>query len=51
MVILTEDDKFNIAHMAPEATKYCAYPETMTPKEAEKWMDDVENHLDEQERL
>ena len=26
MVILTDDDKENIANMAPEAHKYCAYP-------------------------
>jgi hypothetical protein len=39
MIILTEKDKFNIAHMAPEATKYCAYPDTMRPEEIEKWMD------------
>ena len=27
MVILTEEDKKNIANMLPTATKYCSYPE------------------------
>lgn len=27
MIILTEQDKINISNMAPEATKYCVYPD------------------------
>lgn len=27
MVILTESDKENIKNMAPDATKYCEYPD------------------------
>ena len=27
MVILSDDDKENIANMLPTATKYCSYPE------------------------
>jgi len=32
MVILSDMDKENIASMAPDATKYCAYPH------AEEWI-------------
>ena len=38
MLILSKEDKENIANMAPDATKYCSYPEYMDPKEIEKWM-------------
>jgi len=38
MVILTEQDKINIQNMAPEATKYCAYPDTMQESEIEEFM-------------
>ena len=38
MVILTDADKFNISHMAPEATKYAAFPSAMLTQEAEQWM-------------
>lgn len=38
MVILSEKDKENIANMLPEATKYCAYPDNISPQEIEKWM-------------
>ena len=38
MVILSDQDKFNISHMAADATKYCAYPDTCEPTEISKWM-------------
>lgn len=42
MVILTQEDKDNIANMAKEATKYCEYPENSWGKEAiRKWMAEV----------
>ena len=34
MVILTEQDKKNIANMFPDATKYCSYPDD------EEWKND-----------
>lgn len=42
MVILTEKDKFNIAHMLPEATRYAEFDEElgMTKEEKEQWMED-----------
>lgn len=38
MVILSPSDKANISAMAPDATRYCAYPAGMTPASAEEWM-------------
>ena len=39
MVILTEQDKINIANMLPEATRYCMYPTTnISQEEIKKWM-------------
>ena len=42
MVILTEQDKKNIANMTPEATKYCGWPDDQdwTPDAILKWMSD-----------
>lgn len=41
MVILTDHDKRNIAHMHPDNAKYCQFPETLyKAKEIIKWMDD-----------
>lgn len=42
MLILSEEDKYNISHMAPEATKYCSYPdkEDLTPETIEAWMEE-----------
>lgn len=34
MVILSQDDKYNITNMHPDATKYCSYPKE------EKWLKD-----------
>lgn len=39
MVILTDQDKLNIANMAPGAIKYCVYQDDMfTPDEIRNWM-------------
>jgi hypothetical protein len=40
MVILTDRDKALIAAMAPEAHRYCAYPEGMDPGTIRRWMND-----------
>jgi hypothetical protein len=41
MVILTDDDKFNIAHMSPEASKYCEYPDNTDPEIIRSWMKEL----------
>lgn len=39
MIILTEQDKKNIANMHPDATKYACFPDTGFEKEfIERWM-------------
>jgi len=38
MVELTPEDKSNITNMAPEATKYCAYPAGTDYHAIEEWM-------------
>ena len=38
MVILGDDDKYNIAKMHDDCETYCAYPETMSDEEAYKFM-------------
>ena len=38
MVILNDNDKENIKHMLPEATKYCGYPSGSDPEEIRQWM-------------
>ena len=41
MVILTQQDKENIKDMAPEATKYCTFPDGMySADEILEWMND-----------
>jgi len=58
MLILTQHEKQLIADMAPEATKFLSYPETMTEEAASGFMDDAfpeppatqEMDLDELER-
>jgi len=39
MVILTAQDKDNIARMPDWATKYAQYPDCWLEKEIEEWMD------------
>ncbi len=40
MLILSEQDKKNIAKMPPEGTKYACFPNGWgTEKEMDKWMD------------
>jgi hypothetical protein len=46
MVILSEQDKLNIANMAADATKYCMYPATAewrlnNYEKIKEWMGDV----------
>lgn len=38
MVILTDQDKRNIAAMHRECTKYCEAPDGMSAKDIEVWM-------------
>ena len=38
MIILTPEDKLNITNMTPEATKYCAFPEHVSPETAKEFM-------------
>jgi hypothetical protein len=41
MLILSPEDKKNIANMAPDATKYCSFPEEWKEEEDIKmWMRD-----------
>lgn len=41
MVILSEQDKRNIAAMLPGRTKYCQYPEEkFTAEQIDEWMGD-----------
>ena len=42
MVILSERDKRNIAHMTPGCTRYCVYPSGINPRLIEAWMDSTE---------
>lgn len=45
MIIMTPDDKFNLAHMASEATMYAVFPDGWgTQQEQEKWM--MDNGID-----
>jgi len=41
MVILTDQDKENIANMLPHCTRYCMFPDKSDKKEIDKWMDEV----------
>jgi len=41
MVILSDDDKRNIASMLPECTKYAAFPDGTPEAEIERWMNDL----------
>ncbi len=39
MVILSDQDRRNIAAMPPEATRYCVYPDELwTPDQVRGWM-------------
>lgn len=39
MLILGDDDKYNIENMLEECSNYCSYPESMTEEDAEKFME------------
>lgn len=38
MLILTDQDKFNISHMHPSSYKYCSYPSNMTEEDVVQFM-------------
>lgn len=38
MVILSKEDKENIANMPDDHTKYCSYPENYSKEKAKKFM-------------
>jgi hypothetical protein len=40
MLILSDQDKFNISHMDPKANRYAAYPRDWSDKRASAWMDE-----------
>lgn len=42
MVILNDDDKYNISNMCEDCCKYLSYPENMSERDAEKFMEEDE---------
>jgi hypothetical protein len=38
MLILTQEDRKNIENMAPDATKYCAFPDNTSLKFVKEFM-------------
>lgn len=42
MVIFSETDKTNIGSMAPDASRYCAFPDTMDDESVRRWMSEEE---------
>jgi hypothetical protein len=46
MVILSPEDKQNIASMLPDATKYCSYPDSMSDEDAVKFMQNDKKKAD-----
>ena len=40
MIILTDEDKKNIANMLPDANKYCSFPDEIKEEDVEKFMGD-----------
>ena len=38
MLILTQEDRKNIENMAPDATKYCAFPDSTSLEFVNKFM-------------
>ena len=41
MIILTDQDKKNIANMLPEKYKYISYPDEMAGEKIRKWIDKI----------
>ncbi len=39
MVILSDVDKYNIAHMTSQAYRYAAFPDNWDPNKTKEWMD------------
>lgn len=37
-IILTDDDKFNVHHMSPDNSIYCAYPDDLDPDDVKAWL-------------
>jgi len=42
MVILSDQDKINIANMDANCTKYCSYPDDLDSEEVLEWMSKVD---------
>jgi hypothetical protein len=40
-IVLTDSDKFNVSHMSPDHSVYCAYPDTMSEQEAKAFIKDI----------
>ena len=38
MLILEENDKWNISHMSHDATKYVAFPDKENQEDIQRWM-------------
>ena len=38
MIILGDDDKYNIEHMDPDCSNYCSYPDTMSEEKTLEFM-------------
>jgi hypothetical protein len=43
LLILSDEDKENIAKMIPGAHKFCSYPDHLVASEIIKWMNDAED--------
>lgn len=39
MIILGNDDKYNIEQMLEECSKYCSYPDNMSEEDANNFME------------
>lgn len=37
-IVLTDDDKFNVHHMSPDHSVYCAYPDSLDPDDVKTWL-------------
>jgi len=44
LLILSDEDKFNITHMEPKAYYYCSYPSGTDPDAIRKWMEEANSH-------
>lgn len=37
-IVLSDEDRKNIIHMAPDADTYCVYPDSNSPKDIKDWL-------------